>query len=264
MGKKRKRAEPYRPPTTWDMGPASLAALGDVSEIITDFTTWLSRNRRKMEPRGQEGQRDVIARCAREFQSRTGPDKKITNFQDWISRNPKRLRLQPDEGRTDALARCGKEFLATSDWRPRVEDRGDVDPKTGKRRNPNNIVGVRREAWIDRYLRRKKINDRQHKAAALLFCAWERTQRSPPAIKKINVDTFPKPDDNIALVIDRIGGYHKIARHIPKAGRAIIMHVVVENRPIRAMVGCTSGRAESKFMERLRVALDDLADGLGL
>lgn len=141
-----------------------------------------------------------------------------------------------------------------------TEGRGERDLKTGRMHNPNNVTGRRRRDIIEFYRDRGLITDRQFKAARLLRISWERTMRSPPAIKAVQVDTTPKPDEFISITLDRIGSYHKIAKTIPKNARPYIDHVVMGNRHIGSM----PGYRRRVYMRRLCKGLDRMADLLGI
>ena len=140
-----------------------------------------------------------------------------------------------------------------------VEDAGEIDPKTGKRVNPNGVKRLRRICVTEWYYRRGHLTRRQADAANKLLSAWEQTLRGPPAIKEINVDSSPKPDANVAIQIDRISGFHNIMRKAPSKYAAYIDHVVIHNRPINSMPGA---KRDGKYMKRLAAGLDLLADAI--
>lgn len=145
-----------------------------------------------------------------------------------------------------------------------VEERGDIDPKTGKRHNPNGVKGRRRVCWVELYGAKGSLSARQVKAGLALSAAFEQTQRSAPAVKKVQVDTFPKPDAHVDIMVNRMDAYHRIARHVPQKFRPFIDHVVLKNRPIRSMAGCSGGRSQQRYLERLADGLEILADRLDL
>ena len=143
-----------------------------------------------------------------------------------------------------------------------IEEAAEINPKTGKKHNPNGVKRRRRISWVEHYGRKGHLTREQVNAGLRLQEAFERTQRRPPALKKVQVDSSPKPDANIAIQCDRMDKYHRIARHIPTRYRPFIDHVVIHNRPIRAMKGCYNGRQEGRYLERLAEGLQYLADRL--
>ena len=142
-----------------------------------------------------------------------------------------------------------------------IEQVGDVDPATGKIVNPNGVKRLRYADMLDVYHRKGTISDRGHLAATYLRDAWDRTQRSAPAIQEIKVDHSPKPDANIAIMVDRVSALVAVTMLIPRAD-AQLLHAVVccgnpPGWPYR-------GRRYAEGLERLRAALDRLADRLRL
>lgn len=142
------------------------------------------------------------------------------------------------------------------------EDAVEVEPETGKKRNPNNARRKRRMPVIEVYRKSGKITYEQYDAAIALLNAFEATQKRPPAIKEINVDSSPKPDQHIGILIDRIGNYHKFRRHVSSQYWAYVDHVVLWNLPIRSMSGCNGGIQQLKYMERLQNGLQDIAQAI--
>ena len=144
-----------------------------------------------------------------------------------------------------------------------IEDADWIDPETGKRINPNGIKRARRIDLVETYHRRERpfLDARQYKAAVALRNAYEQTQRSAPAIKKVQVDSTPKPDANVAVMVDRASDYHAVARHIPPECRAVIDIVVVQNRAIAAHPAYKAWN-HAKGVALLRRGLDAIAEGL--
>ncbi|MBS8227114.1 hypothetical protein [Vannielia litorea] len=215
----------------WDLGPATLAVLGDVPQILAEFREDLRQDRRL---------RVLVL----------GPE-------------------DPNVGPRERQRRVARARQATADWMrsngysPTIEPAYQFDARTGRKVNPNGVKRARRLCWIERYEQQGKLTARQAKAAMMLRNAWENTQRTAPAIKKVQVDTSPKPDQSVAIMVDRIGGYHAVARHVSARHWPYIAHVVLENRSIRAMEGCKGSRAFYRYMERLREGLDELAHRAG-
>ena len=167
-----------------------------------------------------------------------------------------------------------KPTVATAPWETRpltrtaglnsvVEAAVYLDPETGKKINPNGVTRRRRVSWLEVYKSRGLLTDRQVRAGLAIQEAFERTQGSSPAIKKVQVDSSPKPDHAIEMILKRIGDYHAVARLVPKAHAVHIDHVAVQNAPLTSMKGCR-GPAVHRYMKRLSDGLNGLADNLAL
>lgn len=141
-----------------------------------------------------------------------------------------------------------------------VEDATWTDPETGKEVNPNGVRRARRLSVCETYRRQGLLSKRQASAAEAVLFAWERNQRTPPAIKKVNVDTSSKPDAHIAILIDRVSAYVWVIGKVPSDVRGLVEFVCRDDNFITAL----PGYRRSIDMQRLRVALDDLADEIGL
>lgn len=139
-----------------------------------------------------------------------------------------------------------------------IEDAGEIDPKTGRRVNPNGVKRARRMWPAERYRRRGWLTERQYRALELLMLAWERTGRTQSAYGRIKVDQTPNPTAAIAVQIDRRSDYHRIARWVAGPYRAYVMWVG-SGGDIGAMPGYRAA-----YMERLRKGADALADKLGV
>jgi len=144
----------------------------------------------------------------------------------------------------------------------RTEPADYTDPETGKRTNPNGVRRKKRVDFVTRYAGKGLISKRQLAAAVLLRDSWEATMKSPPAIKKVQVDTFPNPDAAIAIQVDRMGRFHNVMRYVPQIDKVILEHVVINNRSIPSLHGGTNAARARRYMKRLRDALERLADRL--
>lgn len=142
-----------------------------------------------------------------------------------------------------------------------IEDANYTDPETGKKVNPNGVRRARRIDWAELYHSKGVMTKRQLRAADALVMAWERTFRTPPAIKKVQVDVSPRPDAAISMQIDRVSKYHRLAKEIPKRSWPYVRHVVVDNRPLSSMA--KGGAQLARYMDRMKDGLDALADFLG-
>ena len=156
-----------------------------------------------------------------------------------------------DTGPNTAAQRAGKVIEAAT-WR---------DPETGKEVNPNGVKRSRRIDVVEMYARKGILDRRQLAAALALRCAYEGTYKSPPAIKKLQVDVSPKPDHFVAILMDRIGRFSDVMVLVPKRHREIIDCVVLENRT-PGWLRKYRGPRYRRGIERMQEALADLADAL--
>lgn len=108
----------------------------------------------------------------------------------------------------------------------RIEERGEVDPATGKVTNPNGVTGARRVDMLEIYHKRGVISARGHAAGKMLRDAWERTEvgTCAPWLRE-RVDSSPKPDEAVTVQIDRLSALVRITKlvHPNDAG---ILHCV--------------------------------------
>lgn len=140
------------------------------------------------------------------------------------------------------------------------EERGDLDPETGKIINPNRYKGLRRQPWFETYAKQGKITQEQHAAAARLFAAYEGfPARDPLAALGEMVDRSLWVNDPLAVKVDQRREFYQLWRDIPQSSKPIVEHVVLRDRPARAMAGCKTGTQEGRHIERLRAGLDAIA-----
>ena len=218
------KAKPYTPSTSWDQGSTTLAAVCDPGEAVVEFRQWLSKNPRASKPRPAKGK-------------------------------------QPAETQEAALKRAAKAFCAEAGIAPHIEDAAYTDPETGKKENPNGVKRARRIDLVESYHKRGKITERQLKAAQALRLAYEGTMRTAPAIKKVQVDSSPKPDQHISIQVDRMSELHNVSRHIPVASKHVVDVVVYQNNSV-GWSKLYRGRKLATGMDLLRSGLDAIADGI--
>jgi hypothetical protein len=128
--------------------------------------------------------------------------------------------------------------------------------------NPNGVLRARRIDLVEYYGRKGRLDQRQVAAAKRLALAWEATQRSPEAIKKVQVDSTPDHGAIAAMQVDRMDKLHSVRRHIPDADWPVLECVCIRNASV-AHAGYRGWRTTSG-LERLSDALTRLADKLGL
>lgn len=78
---------------------------------------------------------------------------------------------------------------------------------------------------------------RQFQAGKEIRDAFEATQKSPPAIKEIQVDSSPKPDATIDVQCDAQSRYAHAMSGVPGPYKHIVEHVCCENFPISDLPG---------------------------
>lgn len=128
--------------------------------------------------------------------------------------------------------------------------------------NPNRVKRARRIDLVEHYFRQDRIDARQMAAGKALAAAWEATQRSPEAIKKVQVDSTPDHGAIAAMQVDRIARFHAVRRLIPDGDWPVLESVCCHNASV-AQVGYKGAR----FYLGLALmcdALNRLADRLGL
>jgi hypothetical protein len=226
MGKISK--SPYKPPTEWDKGTQTIAAVGG-EFLIREFREYLEGI-----PREQRSPRMLYA------------GKK---------RDPVR------ETEEQVLRRLARAFLGAA-RKVVLEDAAEIDPKTGKPVNPNNVKRLRRVDMLEIYFRRGWITRRGFTAAEALRDAWEATGKMKGmSWAQDRVDSTPKPDAAIDIQIDRVSRLAVYSRHISAPDVEIIRVVVYDGNAIGSLKQYR-GRAHEAGKEHLRAALDRLADAL--
>lgn len=138
-----------------------------------------------------------------------------------------------------------------------TEERGEVDPVSGKIINPNGVKGVRRVDMLEVWHRRGVISSAGYNAAEKLRDAYEGTLRAGGWPDSERVQSSPKPDMAVTIQIDRLSRYHTIARHIPQEDRPLIMACVLHQQTPAA--AGYQGRRYRAGLEALGSALDRFA-----
>jgi hypothetical protein len=143
-----------------------------------------------------------------------------------------------------------------------IEERGDIDPATGRRINPNGVRGARRVDPLEAWLHVGKITHRGYAAAVRLRDAFEQTMRAPGWPDNDRVQSSPKPDHAVTIQIDRLSRFHRVARHIAAGDRAIVHACVIHALPPDALRRYRGAAVVAGFAH-LRDALERLADAMG-
>lgn len=142
-----------------------------------------------------------------------------------------------------------------------IEAADYVDPETGESKNPNNVRRARRVDMVEVYEKRGILDRRQVRAATILRTTYEATQRTAPAIKAIQVDSSPKPDAHVAIMVDRISKFAGVMSKVLPEYREIIDCVVLGNN-IPARIRRFRGPKYQTGIAHMQAALADLADRL--
>lgn len=171
-----------------------------------------------------------------------------------------------------AHATRGKVTLASSEWDHGaagaanrvglvVEDRGELDARTGKTVNPNGVTGVRRIDLLDFWNGRGTISTGGMNVAKLLRQAYEDTMRAPPALPDNDrVQSSPKPDQAIDIRIERISRFTALMARVPDQDREIISRCVLDGWHPSRVYGALRTR---QGLAHLREALDRLHVAMG-
>ena len=137
-----------------------------------------------------------------------------------------------------------------------VEERGELDPATGKVVNPNKVTGVRRVDLLDFWHGRGSISTGGMNAAKVLRAAYEQTMRSPPALPDNDrVQASPKPDHAIDIQIERISRFAKLMKLVADEDREIVTVCVLDGGHPARVYGATKVR---EAFDHLNAALDRL------
>lgn len=142
-----------------------------------------------------------------------------------------------------------------------VEDAEYFDEMTGEKVNPNGVKRLRKIDLVEHYARKGIIDRRQMLAGIHLRNAFEGTQRTAPAIKKVQVDSTPKPDQHVEIMIDRLSRFADVFNGLCTDHREILDCVVLNNcHP--AWLKKFRGRRYTRGIEAMQEALASLADHL--
>lgn len=129
--------------------------------------------------------------------------------------------------------------------------------------NPNGISQMKYYDMLEVYHQRGLITDRGFDAGNKLRAAWETTQKGMGNDwSKPMVDSTPKPDAAVAVMVDRVSALVRITRQIPQHDAAILEGVACQGLPIGRVPGYSDMRHD-QGKAHLREALDRLAERLG-
>ena len=141
------------------------------------------------------------------------------------------------------------------------EERGEIDPATGKMANPNKVTGVRRVDLLDFWHGRGSISTGGMNAAKLLRQAYEDTMRAPPALPDNDrVQSSPKPDHAIDIQVDRISRYARLMALVADDDRQIVTCCVLDGGHPSRVYGPIHWR---DGFAHLKIALDRLHIAMG-
>lgn len=146
-----------------------------------------------------------------------------------------------------------------------IEPADYVDEETGEKVNPNGVRRARRIDLVESYHKRDRnpiLDKRQFMAATSLREAYLQTQRTAPAIKKVQVDSSPKPDAHVEIMIDRLSKFSGLMKCVPTEAKSVVDIVVLENQAVGSLREYR-GSGHAKGVIRLQGALNLIADQLG-
>jgi len=142
-----------------------------------------------------------------------------------------------------------------------TEDRGDIDPETGKAVNPNGVKGARRMDMLEYWHRRGTITTAGFNAGEKLRNAYEATQRGKSWPESERVQSSSKPDQAVAIHIDRVSDYHAYAKLVHRDDQRIIDACVLS--PHTPAAAGYKREAYQDGLRHLRDALERLAKRMG-
>ena len=141
-----------------------------------------------------------------------------------------------------------------------TEERGEIDPKTGKMQNPNGVTGVRRVDLLEYWRNRGTISEEGYVAAVSLKLAFDATMKGQPALPDNDrVQSSPKPDHAIDIQIDRLSRFHSAMRFVASKDRQIVTACVIHGWHPSRIYGALRTQ---DGLAHLRDALDRLADAI--
>ena len=149
-----------------------------------------------------------------------------------------------------------------------IETETGTDPETGKPLNPNGIIRARRVDMLEVWHRKGDISTAGYNAAESLRNAFEKTQMGKGVdYSAVRVDSSPKPDHAVTIMIGRLSAFHAYAQFISEYDRAIIDCCVLSaGTPAYLRIDGQRpyyGRGYQDGLDHLRDALDRLAHATG-
>lgn len=104
------------------------------------------------------------------------------------------------------------------------------------------------------------LTQAQRVAGLAVADAWEACQRTASRdLAEPRVDSSPKPDDRTVIQLEAQQRWARIARQIPRDGRAVVEHVCCEGRYLKDGVA-NGGKQMVGALDSLRAALDVLSE----
>lgn len=211
--------------TQWDYGAQTLAALGyDGPEVARKFHAWLLADKWRMAPR--------------KIQYRDSAEVKRTR----------------NETRAEVIDRLARAFLRKHEGAVTIESAAYVDPETGKRIDPNGVKRRRRRPWVETYRMQGRLTIECYGAALRLYAVYHGNAEYDPLAAMSGIRSTAGNDPQVTR-IDRRREYFALWADIPKSSRPVIEHVVLNDRPIRGMAGCSNVAAHDRHMKRLIAGL---------
>ena len=143
-----------------------------------------------------------------------------------------------------------------------VEERGELDPATGKVTNPNKVTGVRRVDLLEFWHSKGTISTGGYNAAVTLRDAYEATMRtgSPALPDNDRVQSSPKPDQAVTIKVHHISRFASLMRRVDSQDREIVSRCVLDGWHPSRIYGALRTR---EGLDHLRAALDRLHVAMG-
>lgn len=128
-----------------------------------------------------------------------------------------------------------------------ISNSGDHGPTTKASKASTVLVAVpgdkngmkrkQRIGALELEFKKGGMTQRQFQAGKEIRDTFEATQKSPPAIQEIYVDSCKTPDATIDKQCDAQSEYAKAMKGIPPKFKYIVEHVCTENRPLEELPG---------------------------
>jgi hypothetical protein len=137
----------------------------------------------------------------------------------------------------------------------------EVDPRTGKRSNPNGVRRVRRKSWVEVYHNQGNITLDQMEAARRLYEAFH-GHKAGDAMAALVIDNSNNTYSRAIADIDRRAFLHKIWGPVPTQLKPVVKHVVIDDEAIWGWDGTTNQRQVDRDMQRLMEGLNHVHKGI--
>lgn len=117
---------------------------------------------------------------------------------------------------------------------------------------------------LDAMEKKHMLTPWQADAGRKLLDAWENTMTTPSGdYADPRVDTTPNPEARTTALLVKQERFAKMRKAMPRESQAVVEHVVMTGKYLRDGMA-KNARQTALYLDQLRLALDVLADHLGL